>query len=283
MTGWAADVAPVSLRVMTFNTMCDFCGKAEEHGSFKKRLDAIADTIKRSDPDLISLQEIRTGGQAKEILARIPVKYVAIFPQNFFFSYPESLLLIRESRFEVGTTGGYWLGPRSPGLTFGWTWGIPRRVQFAEVKDRLNGADFIFVGAHFDNKTANREASARFLLEKFGKSDRPVIFAGDTNLRPDRAGYIALREKFRDTFTEVTVHPHIANGPTKPEDGCNMAKADTYPECRVDHVLVSKRAPWKTKSWRPDTYKYFGTKGFVSDHRAVVVDLEYSPLPKAKN
>jgi hypothetical protein len=255
--------------------MCDFCTKVGEHGSFEARLLAVADTINRHDPDLISLQEIRTGGQVEELQAHLREKYVAVFASGFLINYPDPALLIRKSRFDVVSKNGFWLGPSSPGFTLGWKLSFPRRVEYVELKDRQTSVSFIFAGTHFDNNPRNREPSAEVVIQRFSDFALPFIFAGDTNLRPDRGGYVALANAFHDTFRGVEGLPYVANGPTLPTDGCNLEKAPVFPDCRVDHVFLSKVSPWISKNWRVDVYKYPGTKGFLSDHRAVVVDLAY--------
>lgn len=254
--------------------MCDFCAKGSDNGSFSDRLSAVADTLNRHDPDLVSLQELRTKGQVETLLSQVREKYIAVYAENFFLSYPDPVLLVKEKRFRVLVKDGFWLGPRSPSFDLGWKTSFPRRVEFAEIEDRESAERLIFAGTHFDNNPHNREPSADLVLKKFAVFPLPLIFAGDTNLRPDREGYARLTSVFRDTFRETGTHPYIANSPTKSADGCNLEKAPDFPECRVDHVFLSKSNPWKTRSWAIDAFRYPGTKGFVSDHRAVIVELE---------
>jgi endonuclease/exonuclease/phosphatase family metal-dependent hydrolase len=261
-----------SLRVMTFNVMCDFCSKGHD-GTFAQRIAAVADTINRNEPDLISLQELRTGGQVDFLLEHLFVKYTPVFAGEFGLSYADPTLLVRKDRFEVVTKDGMWLGPTSPDFGFGWKTRFPRRIEFAVLREVASKEEMIFAGTHFDNNPANREPSADLLIEKFASSKIPVIFGGDTNLRPDRPGYARLAKEFRDTYVAVVNHPYHSNGATVPEDGCNLEKAPTFPECRIDHILLSKNSPWKVSSWSLDAFKYPVLGGFISDHRAVVVDL----------
>lgn len=262
------------LRVMTFNTMCDFCGKKKESGRFKDRIRAIGDTINRHNPDLISLQEIRTANQVRRIQKTLKSEYIRVYSKGEILSYTDATLLVRKDRFKVIRRGGYWLGPNAPRFSFGWKTAIPRRLQWAELEEIETGERFKFIGSHFDNKLKNKEPTAKWMVEEFKDSKLPIIFGGDTNLWPALNGYGVLTDTFRDTFHEVSEHPYYSNGPTKNSDGCNLNKAEVFPDCRVDHVLLSRNAPWKTRAWGVDTYKYYGSEGFVSDHRAVIVDLE---------
>ncbi len=276
----SASAAPGDLKVMTFNVMCEFCAKGRD-SSFSQRLTAVADTINRHNPDLISLQEIRTRGQVNELLSQVHEKYIPILAEDFLLSYADPTLLVREGRFTVANKDGFWLGPRSPSFGFGWKTSFPRRIEYV-ILDDTKGGSFIFAGSHFDNNPRNREPSAELMVEHFAKSRIPVIFAGDTNLRPDRPGYAAMTIHFRDTFADVSTHAYVSNHPTVPTDGCNLEKAATFPECRVDHVLVSKSAPWKTESWSVDTFSYPAPVGMISDHRAVIVELRSDPVAGSK-
>ncbi|MBS1961966.1 MAG: endonuclease/exonuclease/phosphatase family protein [Bdellovibrionales bacterium] len=265
--------APIDMRVMTFNLMCDFCDKGGTKGTFDERLALVADTINRHDPDLISLQELRTRGQVESLLARLKEKYTPIFAGGFLASYPDPTLFVRASRFTVETKDGFWLGPSSPWFGFGWKTSFPRRVEYAELLDGKSGGHFVFAGTHFDNNPRNRDPSAELVVKKFAASGTPVIFAGDTNLRPDRPGYAALSSAFRDAFVEAKTYSYVANGSMIPTDGCNLEKASTFPECRVDHVFLSRSAPWRVRRWAVDTFRYPQSNGFISDHRAVIVEL----------
>jgi len=180
--------------------MCDFCSKGTGNGTFDDRLAAVADTINRHEADLVSLQEIRTGGQVELLQAHLFEKYTAVFAEIFGLSYADPTLLVRSSRFTVIEKDGLWLGPEAPGFGFGWKTSFPRRLEYVKLRENATGAELIFAGAHFDNNPRNREPSAELLMRKFEKSIVPVIFAGDTNLRPDRGGYSTLSTAFRDTF-----------------------------------------------------------------------------------
>lgn len=269
----AAPATSPALRVMTFNVMCDFCSKGNENGTFAERLIAVADTINRHNPDLISLQELRTGEQVELLRASLFEKYTPLYAEDYGISYADPTLLVRSARFKVLEKDGLWLGPEAPNFGFGWKTSFPRRIEYARLFDGTTESELIFVGAHFDNNPRNREPSAELLVKRFGESSITVIFAGDTNLRPDRGGYETLTKGFRDTFADVIEHAYITNRPTVSTDGCNLDKGPIFPACRVDHVLVSRKSPWKTSRWSVDTFHYPSMKGFISDHRAIVVEF----------
>lgn len=256
---------------MTFNVMCSFCAHNDEMGGLLERLPGIADTINRHDPDLVSLQELFTAREAKKLRQLLATEYEAIYAKAIV-GFADPTLLVRKSRFRVLGKGGFWLGPNAPDFSFGWSIAYPRRVQWAELEDRATGRRFTFAGTHFDNNHKNKNPSVKLVVERFRSEMTPLILAGDLNLGPNSEGYATLTGSLRDTYGEVSVHPYVANGPTVNSDGCNLSKGSVFPSCRIDHVLLSQNAPWRTRGWSVDAYRY--ARGFVSDHRAVVVDLE---------
>jgi len=268
------------LKVMTFNVMCDFCGTLAENGRFRERLAGVADTIRRHNPDLISIQEIWSGSDIREIEKLLGDEYTSVYANSILVGYADPTLLIRKSRFKIIENDGMWLGPNSPDFSFGWVTTFPRRVEWVTLEDRSDQSRFIFSGAHFDNRAVNKDLSVDLVLEKFRQFTLPLVFAGDTNLRPAYPAYAKMKEALRDTFLEVPNHRYFSNTPVVNADGCNVQKAPSFPDCRVDHVLLSHGAPWKVKEWGVDTFRYFGNRSFLSDHRAVIVELE-STLPSA--
>lgn len=272
---WSLGNSWADLRVMTFNTMCDVCGDRGNYGRFRDRLDAIADTIQRHDPDLISLQEIRTRGHVRRLERRIREKYHTVFAQGRFLNYTDAVLWLRRSRFEILQRGGFWLGPRYPRFSWGWKTGIPRRIEWVIARDRETGREFRFIGGHFDNSSQNKEPSAALIAEEFPVDRIPTIFAADSNLRPGSVGYRTLLQGFRDTFVEAGTPEFVSTQEIyDSSDGCGFARGDAFPECRIDHVLISRGAQWRVRRWAVDVERYSGRIGFASDHRAVIVDLE---------
>jgi len=203
------------LKVMSFNTMCALCEKKKETGRFKARIRAIGDTINRHDPDLISLQEVRTLGHLRRIQKTLKAEYIRIYADGKIMNYTDATLLIRKDRFKVLRSGGSWLGPNAPRFNLGWKLAFPRRLQWVDLEDRETGERFKFVGSHFDNKSKNKESTAKWMTEYFKNSELPIIFGGDTNLWPALNGYGVLTDTYRDTFHEVSEHPYYANGPRK--------------------------------------------------------------------
>lgn len=258
------------IRVMSFNTTCSLCNKGK-FDKFSKRKHWIVDTIKRNNPDIISIQEVLTSYQLKWITKKLK-NYKLYYGNYRVFKFSDSALLIRKERFSVLKDGGYWLGRRGgKKFSFGWTFALPRRVQWATLVDKESGHEFTFVGGHFDNRKENKEKSAQFVIDTFSKEDRPIIFAGDTNLKPDTHGYDLLKSFFADSFDLTDEFTMVRNSNTGLNDGCNLEKGKVFPDCRVDHILLSHRDGWQVTNWGIDQFQYGGK--FTSDHRAIFSDI----------
>lgn len=252
-------------KLVNFNIMCDFCGNP---GTFDQRLGQIADTIKRHNPDLMSLQEFSFRYEITRFLSKLPRAYYALSS-----SYADPVLLVSKDRYEVREQGGFWLGP-NPYRPIGWMpASLPRRVHWARLFDKKRRQEFIFVGTHFDNSDLNKVPSAT-MVNKFFRSFRlPIIFAGDTNIASTHQGYpLLLGTQMEDTFPGLAKTVFYSQGPYQTSEACAVDEGADFPSCRIDHVLINKDFPYTITSWGIDLYRYAGD--FVSDHRAVIVEFQ---------
>lgn len=266
------------LKLMNFNTMCDLCKKKKEYGQWKERFENLVDTVKRHEPDLISFQEFRTRAQIEKMGRRLGNQYSIHYAKGFPLSYADPVLFVRKSRFIAKNAKGLWLGKRLPKFSFGWKFAIPRRMQWVTITDKTDGKEFLFIGTHFDNHGPNKLESSKFAAQFFEESAIPVIFAGDTNSNETSEGYAILKSRgMRDTFLEASQTDFIANQPYHPNDACGDNKASTFPNCRIDHVMVSPKFPMRVKKWAIDLFRYSKWNSWVSDHRAVVVEFDDQP------
>lgn len=263
------------VKVMTFNVMCDVCGDRDVYDRFKDRLGQIADTIKRHDPDLISLQEFRTKRQLMRLNDLLGKKYRVLYSNGVILNYADPALFIKRERFDVLSHHSFWLGPRNGRFSFGWQFAIPRKLRYSRVKDRTTGKLFIFAGSHFDNHIENKAPSAELVNDYFSKFELPVVLAADTNLKPELPAYEVLKGNlFNDSYDQVSDVSYSANTTYSVHDACNIKKAKTFPECRVDHIFLSHKSPYHVKDWIVDVHRYGKKERFASDHRAVMVVLD---------
>lgn len=261
------------MKIMTYNTMCKMCDLKKEYGTFDERIQAIADTILRHDPDLVGLQEIQSSRHIKRLEKLLDEKYFSFYKRHTLYPATDAIVLVKKERFDVLEESGVWLGPKSPKFNFGWKFRTPRRLHWAVVKDRQNQKTFIFSVSHFDNSQDNSGPSAKQVQEYFAEAKLPVIFAADTNITPDRQSFSwLLGDNMDDTFNLALTHEVFSNS-NYSEDNLCATGLTPWPKCRIDHLLVSKNTSWIIENWGVDVYRYTGNATFSSDHRAVIATL----------
>ncbi len=262
-----------NFKVMSFNTMCDFCGR-DGFDNFDSRKKSIKSIIETEKADLVSLQEVRSGSQVEYFFSDSK-NYELIFYNNFLLSYADPALAINKDRFKILTKGQFWLGPKKGEFSIGWKYAIPRLVQWVKLEDKIKKQKLVFIGTHFDNRVENMVGSAQMVNEFIQDQKVPVIFAGDTNCTVDFKGYAKLtKSQLINSYDQHSETRNIASS-TDNKNLCYLRKGKTFPECRVDHILYSKDSPWKVNNWSVNTYKAEGALNFPSDHRPVSAIFTY--------
>ncbi len=251
--------------VMTFNTLCDFCTK-NSNDPYPLRIEQIKKVVSTHKADLISLQEIRTGSQARKIFENLPT-YSIYFYENPFLSYADATIAVNTQKFKVMEVGHRWLNPTGKAFGFGWKSALPRILVYSIIKERRTNKAFLFIGSHFDNRVENMMGSSKAVNTLIDEKKLPVIFAGDTNATVDFRGYKALiKDRLVNSFIEK--NRDIASSDSS--DLCYLRKGDRFPNCRVDHILYSKNSFFSAKSWQIDVKRFGKEQRFPSDHRAVI-------------
>lgn len=264
-----------SVRVMTFNTTCSYLCEKGNYDKFKYRKHWIVDTVKRANPDLIAFQEVFSSRQLNWFKNELKDYSLMYYRKYFIFRFADPALLVKRSRFSINKWGGFWLGPRGGRFSLGWKKRLPRRLQWARLFDNQTGRELYFASSHFDNNKKNKNPSARVFTKAFEKVDHPVIFAADTNLKPGMDGYEHITKTYHDSFDITENFEMIRNADTSENDSCNLEKGKEFPSCRVDHIFLDKKTPWRVGNWAVDQFKYGKKNRFTSDHRAIYADVEY--------
>ncbi len=263
-----------AMRVMTFNTTCSYACEKGKFDKFKYRKNWIVDTVKRSNPDLIGFQEVFTSSQLHWFKKKLKNYHLIYHRKYFIFRYADPAIFVKKDKFDITKSGGFWLGTRGGRFSLGWKKRLPRRLQWVRVTQKSTGQEMYFVTSHFDNHEKNKTKSAQVFIKAFENVKHPVIFAGDTNLKPEMDGFKNLNNSYYDSFNLTENFEMIRNADTNEDDSCNIEKGKTFPSCRVDHIFLDKRYQWKVLNWAVDQYKYGSKNRFTSDHRAIYADIE---------
>ncbi len=257
-----------SIKVLNFNTMCDFC-KGSNLFKYDERIKSLRRVIDKHQPDLMSLQEIRTLSQVERLTKNYP-RYKIIATDSLLVSYADPAIVYDSEKLKLLETKNYWLGPNNGKFSFGWSTALPRQILIAKFKSK--NKEFYFISSHFDNLRKNLKGASEVLIDIFHQFKLPTLFAGDTNIPMDMRLYTSLTSEVTDAF-DLKENFNVMGEYKSDKDICYLKKGKVFPTCRVEHFLLSKAHDWKVKSFTIDANKYYEGK-FPSDHRPYILDVE---------
>jgi endonuclease/exonuclease/phosphatase family metal-dependent hydrolase len=244
-------IAPVpTLRVMTYNIQAG-----------GGNLDSIAAVIRRSDADVIALQEVDVhwserssyADQANDLSSKLgmQVRFAPIYdlPGSDASKPRREYGIALLSRFPILSFTNHVITRLStqsadavPSLAPG----------FLEVGIDFRGRRIRVFNTHLDYRSDPRvrESQVREMLDFIGEPSTPTIVFGDMNASPTAPELQPLLERLTDSW-----NPALGAGLTYP------AKA---PEKRIDYVLTSRHFAARDQA-------VLATQ--ASDHRPVIVNL----------
>jgi endonuclease/exonuclease/phosphatase family metal-dependent hydrolase len=239
----------------------------QEKMIWEERRDAVVETLRRGDADIIGFQEMETfvGGhwnreneQLDWVLTHFPQYEVSAFgdPGEYPSTQP---ILYRKSRFQALDQGFFFFSP-DPDQLYArpWKGRYPAFCSWSRLRDRESGEVFYIYNVHFDySSLQNRLNSARLLADRIAAREHPedgLIVLGDFNaprfFRPVRivaAAGLTVAETRGSTF-------HFNRG--------------IAVQPAIDHVLYSKSFAYKSTrvirdridgQWPSDHYPLFVT------------------------
>lgn len=248
--------AEINLKLLTFNTMCEFCHKKEED-KFENRKEKIKQIIKKSEADIISLQEIIRKSQVEYFLNKD--KYHVYFYENSIMSYPDAVIAINKKKFLILDKGHYWLGDDTTSFNLGWKTALPRILLWVKAQHIDTKRTFTFLASHFDNRIENLDGSAK-LVKNIAQKSKDIIFLADTNSTYEMNSYKVLTENLKDLAIDF-------EGDRK---YCYLKKGKKFPSCRVDHILSNIQ---NIKSNKYQVILDKVDKRFPSDHRPIYLEV----------
>lgn len=267
------------IRVLTYNIFCRICGQ-EGDDPWDIRVTHLRRLVERYDPDLIGSQEL---GGWKDMQEYLPDgdAYATVTFEFGPWTYGDSALFYRRSRYELLDSGQFWLSP-NPGLPFGFAWlklSAPRYLTWACLRDLHTGFTFLFLNSHLDNNPLNKETSAPLIYEAFSAHAKrlPIIFTGDFNTNSTTQRYARLQKGnegvlvFHDTADivvqrEVQVYQPGSDEPTS-------TSVFTRCEHMIDHIFIAGPGSNEVLRWVVDENLYGEPQRQASDHPALYAEL----------
>tara|TARA_Y100000768_G_C23991337_1_gene693680 strand:+ start:3833 stop:4579 length:747 start_codon:yes stop_codon:yes gene_type:complete len=247
--------------------MCDICS-GSQLSLFSQRLMAIKKILLNHQPDLISLQELRTSSHLNFLLKDSP--HLKAIHHQGFINYTDSVLVINTDKFKVLEQGHFWMGPQPEEFQFGWRPALPRILIWAKLMNRKSKQKFIFIGSHFDNLIQNLNGSAKMFTQLIERFDQPILFAGDTNITMDMPAFSHLTKKLNSVFNlQMKLKDLSQNLDNK--QVCYRRKGKMFPDCIVEHILYDPELGLTPTQITIDTSSFL--EGYPSDHRPIIVDF----------
>jgi len=272
-------LVPISLKIMTYNVMCIFCG--EGYDGWTDRLEYFKDIFQRHDPDILGIQELFAESDTNDFHATLPGYDVLYFKDDsdeaLLSEYPDAAIFYRNSMFEVVENGYYWLS-ETPDVPWSGGWAesnLWRIVAWAHFRHIDSGREFYFASTHFDNNIPNQENSAPLALAKSQPwaEAMPLIFVGDFNSKPDSIAYNILANgtdesdfHFVNTFDFTTEWSAYSNVEEEPAYD---------PSHRIDHIWAAGDHNYTSRYWIVDVSVYGDNSLPPSDHYPMVAEISF--------
>ena len=267
--GGGCGAKPRAITVMTYNIH----HAAGTDG--KLDLARIADVIRRSDADLVALQEVdggtrRAGGMMQAAaLGRMLNMHHAYGPAMRFDGGEYGNAILSRHRIISSKTVALPHTPgrqREPRAAIAATIELPPRAARADAGAGAGGR-IVLISTHFDHTrgSPDRLPQARAVNEQLGGAaaddddELPAILAGDFNCEPASEPMAELAKR----WTLVSDGDAADRGGAAPP-----SFPSTRPRIKIDHVLVKPRARWRVID------ATVVDEPVASDHRPVVVTLQ---------
>ncbi|KAI9640123.1 hypothetical protein NHQ30_011525 [Ciborinia camelliae] len=179
----------------------------------------------------------------------------------------------------------FWLSETPDEPSFGWDAGCIRLITLGIFRHRATNEIVVIMSTHLDNSgTISRQKSVQLILEKVNHyksvyAPAALFLAGDFNSPPDDEAYKTMTSS---TSSMADVRDLV---PTEKRHGNEMTftsfgYVDNHPT-RIDFIFSAKETSVKYGTYAVLSNRY-DDGVYLSDHRAVVADIEVFPNRKGE-
>ena len=197
-----------------------------------------------------------------------------------------SLILWKTDRFEVLDSSKFWCSS-TPDKKGSYKWGgglsgdMARCINYAVLRDKASGVEFLFMGAHLDAKSEEiRALSAQLIYDRAHEiaGERPIIMLGDWNANQTHESYRILTS---GDLADARLRTYV----TDLHGTFNKwgeYSADFQTRLPIDHCLISKDKIW-VESYKQVAGDPIENVPHPSDHNMTVFSLQVTtgePLPE---
>ncbi|MFA6433850.1 MAG: endonuclease/exonuclease/phosphatase family protein [Elusimicrobiales bacterium] len=263
---FALRISAQGLTAMTYNIRLDTASDGENDWAHRKEF--CVSQLRFYAPDIFGVQEA-TPGQVTDLSAALAqYGHVGVGRDG-----PEkgeaSSVYYKKDRFELETTGTFWLSETPDKISKGWDAAFNRVCTYALFKDRRDKKTFWVFNTHLDHVGEEaRTRGLRLILSKMAELNAkkyPVILMGDFNTEPG-ADRIAELKKVMNDAREISEEKPF--GPSGTFNGFDHAIPATK---LIDYIFVSRSGGMKVKKYA--VLSDSKDLKYPSDHFPVFVEI----------
>lgn len=259
-------------KVMTYNIRLNT--NADGVNAWPKRKQKVFDLIKKYNPDILGMQEVKYQ-QLTDLRKALPgYSYVGVGRDDGKKKGEFSPVFYKKERYTLLGQGTFWLSetPYKPGSK-SWDAAITRICTYAHLKDVRTAKDFYVFNTHFDHKGERARGESAMLIQAKMKEiagDKLLCVMGDFNFRPGTDAYKRMIENsgLADTYLIMKVK-QPGNGATSGgfKVGGNPAGN------RIDYVFTPAHTQLVSCGIIEDNDGTY----YPSDHLPYITELDYKP------
>lgn len=273
LAGAAAAAVPwESVRVASYNILQSTMWVGTPH-DWSQRRDAVADTVRRMNADVIGFQEVRWNRSQFNFLRVSLPRYAWV--GDFCYKskrHPVSGCANKigydAKRFKLLAGGTFWMSltPDVPGSR-SWKEPSARTCTYARLKDMRSGKSFCFLSTHLAGYGQQRKELEVVVsqLEKVSGGD-PVVLVGDFNSGVGSQAHAPLTNDLCNAYLISKTPPQ---GPKS--TSCGGFRPHWTSPRRLDHIYVSKGTQVFNYLTVPDRRP--GSKFTPSDHAPILATI----------
>ncbi len=277
------------VRVMTFNIR----GFRPYDGVnfWPERASLNVETIKRSVPDVIGLQECQRGNLLTYLAELGDYQWVLGQPGGVSTETDHTMLynpmFWRAKRFDLLASGGIWLSETPEVWSKAWGSREVRTATWVKLIEKQTRAPWLFFNTHYDHVSFPAHiGSTRLILcmaDELGEEGGlPTIVLGDfnsndpfpspTNHHPDLSYQLFLEQSFQDTFLEAGNTDNKHTSTYHGFRGDEYIPAGDHMDRRIDWILMrGGRTPLRCTS--TTILRDAEPPRYPSDHYPVLADV----------
>lgn len=263
------------IKVMSYNMLFEYKAPEQTDRQWVNRLPNMIAGLKKSKPDVIGAQEIRSF-QVRQLLKELG-NYgwlggdIGSGRQDK--NGENEAIFYNKDRIEPIESGMIWFSetPEKPG-TYAWGMKYPRACTWARLRVKKTGEEVYMLNSHFyvdGDKENARCNAARLLVKKMQEIglDKPIVCTGDLNNRVTSPSIqILINEAgLRDSRA-------LVKKPLGPDASYHGFSKNLVPGNRIDQILVSPAFEVKKYRIIDDQVR---TGRYESDHLPVVAELKF--------